>query len=233
MSFLGRLTRVHVLIAACVVFVAVGVSFMVFVFRPRLDTLRQTRIDINTQRAEAEKLPQALVELAKAHGDYLMTKGKFDVILNRQPRLTVNDPIQAAFDLWKEYGPLGTGTILVDWFRANRYDVQGITIPSPPLPPVQMPPLIALSMSGFSLRAADFAGVTRFLRATPQMPRLVMVNNVSNIGGSSGPRGGGLSIPVPITVYIITKNAIPATPVGAAAAPAPGAAAAVPGREEL
>jgi len=231
MGFLGKLTRVHVLIAACVVFVAVGVSLMVLVFRPGLDTLRQTRIDINTQRAEAEKLPQALVELAKAHGDFLVTKGKFDVILNRQPKLTVNDPIQAAFDLWKEYGPVGTGTVLVDWFRANRYDVQGISIPAPPLPPVQLPPLISLSMSGFSLRAPDFAGVMRFLRATPQIPRLVMVNNVNNITGSSGAQAGGLSVPIPITVYIITKNAIPATPVAAAVAPTPGAGP--PGREEF
>ena len=216
MGLLGRITRLHVLAAGCVAFIAVGVVCAVLVFRPRLDTLRDTRMQVNTQMAKAQELPKVLTNLAEAHAALLVTKGKFDVILAKQPKLTVNDANQAAFDLWREYGPLGTGTILTRWFLSHGYVARGIAIPAPPLPPVQIPPLISLPMSGFGLTARDFSTAMRFLKGTADIPRLFLITNM-NVSASSG-RGGGLDVPMSSTVFIITQNAIPATPTAVAAA---------------
>lgn len=207
MGFLGRITRVHVLAVGCVVFVGVGLAFTMLVMQPRLKELRSTRQQVNGQKAAAAGLERKLEELAAAQAAYVDAKRKFEAILAKQPPLSTSDPIQAAFDLWREFGPgpTSTGTILWRHFARRGYDISGITVPQPPLPPYTPPPVISWSLN-LGLRARSFGEVLRFLRTTEEIPRLMLISSVNGISGHPP----SLQVPLPATVFIITANARPA-----------------------
>jgi hypothetical protein len=210
MRFLQQFTRVHILAIGCVFFVAIAAIFYFSAIKPQLDTLGQERRRVEDNRLKAGRLESGLDQLAKAQEEFLKQRVAYDRLIARQPKIDTSDPIRAAFDFWREYGndPNSFGNAMTRWMINMGQFPRGIQVPAPPLPPVAVPPLIAIPFSSFGMTAKSFPDALSFIRKVHEMPRVTMM------GGSVTLRGASPNIGVefPLTAFIITRNAVGGAP---------------------
>jgi hypothetical protein len=206
MHFLQQLTRAHVLAVGCVLFVAISAIVHFSLIKPELDIMGQERRRTEDYRARTTELQPGLVKLAEAEKDYLRQRAAYDRLIAKQPKIDTKDGNQAAFDLWREYGndPNSFGNSMWRWLRQHGQSPRGIQVPGIPLPPVAVPPLISIGMGGFGITAKSFPDTLSFIRKLHEMPRVVMLGNRVSMGGISP----YVDVALPITAFIITKNAI-------------------------
>jgi hypothetical protein len=226
MRFLQQFTRVHILAIGCVFFVAIAAIFHFSFIKPQLDIIGQELRKVEDNKVKANRLEPGLIELTQAEEEYLKQRAAYDRLIARQPKIDTKDSIQAAFDFWREYGndPNSFGNSMTRWMVRMGQWPRGITVPAPPLPPVAVPPLISIPFSGFGITAKGFPDALNFIRKVHEMPRVTMLGNSVVLRGTSPIIDVGL----PLTAFIITKNAIggapgqpggPTMPMGAPLAP--------------
>jgi hypothetical protein len=224
MAFLSRVTRLHIIAGAGVIFVALLVAFSLSFLQP---TLRQIK-DAKTEQAKQEKtwsqLPVKVAALSQASQNLAASKIQAEALLAKQPKISTNH-FDAMFDLYREY-TFGTGPALVRFFVSKGYMPQGITTPPTPWTPQALPPLLVIPMGSFGIQARSFPAVLNFLRQLKDMPRIGVIGGVTIRGTSPN-----LSVAMPLTVYIMTQTALaPQAQLGAQLA---GAHAAAPGARGL
>jgi hypothetical protein len=201
MAFLSRITRLHIIAATGVVFVALLVAFSLTFLQP---TLRQIK-DVKAQQAAQEKtwsqLPAKVAALSQANKNLVVVQAQANAMLARQPKISTQ-PFDAMFDLYREY-TFGTGPALYRFFLSKGYAPQGIALPATAWTPQLVPPLLVIPMTGFSIRARSFPAVINFLRQLKEMPRIGVIGGVTIRGTSPN-----LEVAMPLTVYIMTQTAL-------------------------
>jgi len=201
MAFLSRISRLHIIAGAGVVFVALLVAFSLSFLQP---TLRQIK-DVKAQQAAQEKtwsqLPAKVAALSQAKQNLAMAEAQANAMLARQPKISTQ-PFDAMFDLHREY-TFGTGPALLRFFLSKGYLPRGIALPATSFTPQAVPPLLVIPMGGFGIQARSFPAVLNFLRQLKDMPRIGVIGGVTIRGTSPN-----LDVTMPLTVYIMTSNAL-------------------------
>jgi hypothetical protein len=217
MRFLQQFTRVHILAIGCVFFVAIAAIFYFSLMKPQLDTLGQERRRVEDNRLKADRLESGLIQLAQAEEEFLKQRAAYDRLIARQPKIDTESSIQAAFDLWREYGndPNSYGNAMTRWMTSMGQFPRGIQVPKPPLPPVAVPPLIAIPFSGFGITAKSFPDALSFIRKVHEMPRVTMMGGSVTLRGISP----NIGVDFPLTAFIITRNAVGGAPAQALTQP--------------
>jgi len=219
MAFLSRINRLHIVAAGGVIFVALLAAFW---FSFLQATLRQIT-DTEAKQAEQEKtwaqLPTKVAALSMAQGNLKAMKAQAEAFVNAQPQFSP-DPFEAMFDLHREYST-GTGPALLRFFMSKGYFPSGVAVPASPMQPVTIPPVLTLPMQSFAVTVKSFPALLTFLRQLKEMPRVGVISGVTLSGTSPD-----LRVAMPLTIYIVTKQAL--NPLAAAAPAARGAVPGVP-----
>jgi hypothetical protein len=218
MAFLSRINRLHIAAAAGVIFVALLAAFWFSFLQPTLKQIADTEAKQAEQEKTWAKLPAKVAALSLAQANLATMKTQAEAFVNSMPQFSA-DPFEAMFDLHREF-TTGTGPALVGFFLSKGYPASGIQVPAPPLQPTALPPVLTLPMQNFAVTARSFPAVLTLLRELKEMPRLGVISGVTLSGTSPE-----LRVAMPLTIYIVTQQAL--NPAAAAADPA--AAPGIPG----
>ena len=218
MTFLSRINRIHIIAAGAVVFVGLLAAFGFAFMQPTVRELKTIQEQQEKQEATWRQLPARVATLSEAQQMVATTKAAAEQFVASMPRVGTEpfDPFDSMFLLHQEF-TTGAGPKLYQFFVSQGFAPRGISVPSPPLQPTMPVPVLTIPMGGFGVQARSFPAVLRLLRELKDMPRLGVISGVSLRGTSPF-----LDVTMPLTVYIITPQAL-----------VPGAAAAVAARGRL
>lgn len=214
MNFLSRVNRLHIVGAGGVIFVALLVAFSLAFLQPQLQHIKDVRAKQEQAEATWRQLPEKVAALSQAQQSRDTAQSAAEELLASMPKLST-EPFQAMFDLHREYST-GTGPALLQFFASRGYQPRGIVVPASPLQPTLLPPLLTLPMGGFGIQAKSLPAALNFLRQLKDMPRIGVIGGITIQGTSPN-----LNVTMPLTVYIMTQQAL--------ARPSPAAIAAMRG----
>jgi len=224
MSILSRINRLHIIAAGGVVFVALVVAFALAFLQPGLREIEAVETKQGEYETTWRTLPDKVAVLGQAQRGLARNKAQADAFLATMPKISTN-PFDAMFDMRRVYGPQGIGPKVYGFLVSTGPRISGVTFPTAGLQPVVVPPIIALGMGGFSIEARSFPAVLSFLRQLKDMPLPGVISGV-RISGTSP----NLRVPMPLTVYIVTPQAVTGQ-VAAGSARVTGATARAGGRD--
>jgi hypothetical protein len=223
MGFLSRINRLHIIAAGGVIFVVLLVAFALSFLQPTLQEIKQVRADQQKQEGIWRQLPQKVAVLGAAQQMLATSKEQAEAFVASMPTVAPDpfDGFAAMFLLHQEF-TYGAGPALFRFFVSRGYPPAGISVPAPPWQPAAPTPMLTLPMAGFGVQAKSFPAVLALLRDLKNMPRLGVIGGISLRGTSPN-----LYVSMPLTIYIVTKQALSPlglmAAAGAAAAPAAGA----------
>jgi hypothetical protein len=211
-----RFKRIHVLVIGIVVLVVLGVAFGMAFARPRLKEIADTKGAVDGQRATADTMLVELDKLASAQTDFEAKEKQTYHYMGRMPEISTNR-YQAMIDLWKEYGAVG-GLSMAHYIRSQPgIRLTGFSMPSAPTTPLTPIPIILVPINDFAVGADNLHDLISFLRSLSGAPRMATVTNVSISGTSPN-----LAVMTPLTMYLVTRWALPGPGQTVTVAPAAG-----------
>ena len=227
--FLSKLTRKQALAFSAGLLVLVFVLGFFLGINPAKGGYQEQMALYEKAKADAESWPD--VDRAhKAELDRMIkVRNQWNNCYRRMPNISLKSPERALVSIWIEYGEQ-LGQRIARWVvgRTLRYP-QGVTIPEPQVtPPEPTTSLIAVPLDGFGVSAPGFVGVLGFLRSMREMPRLVSIRSLK-VEGQSGGIGAGLSVSIPATIYLFTRDYTQGAPAATTASATGEAGAVMPG----
>ena len=233
--FLTKLTRKQTLALGAGLLVVVFILGFFLALNPARVGYQEKIATYNSEKAVAESWQEVdrayKGELQRA----MQVRSEWDDCYRRMPDISLKSPERALVAIWIEYGEQ-LGQRISRWVvgRTLHYP-QGVNIPEPQVtPPEPTTSLIAVPLDGFGVFTSGFSGVVGFLRSMREMPRLVLIRSLK-VEGQSGGMGTGLSLTIPATVYLFTRDYTQGAPAaatgvtGEAGAQMPGEAGTPPG----
>jgi hypothetical protein len=200
-----RFSRLHVLIIGLVVIVGLLIAFVMAYVRPQLKVLADTKTQVEDQKTIAETMLVKLKGLADAQADFEAKEAQVYAYMTRMPNLST-DRYEAMVGLWREYA--GTAGPIMVGYIAHRPGIRQVTgFSLPPAPTTPLDPtirIILVPVEDFSVRAASLPDTIQFLRDISAAPRMATISNVTIEGSSPN-----LAVTMPLTMYLVTRWALP------------------------
>lgn len=220
---LSKLTRKQMLVIGIAILVVVAVGGYFLLVKGASERYQAAVKDRDEAKELTEKVPSLEVEYDRVQAAHARAERRLDACYAaKMPNISVKDPVKALGLLWIEYGDNGMGPALLGWVRSTGNSAGGVSLPDVRTdPPPRDTKEVQVVLDEFGISTKSFPTLLSFLRATVNMPRLGSIQKVKVSGQTPG-----LSVELPMTVYIWTKDFTGA----AAASPTPTEAAqAAPG----
>ncbi|HUT75228.1 MAG TPA: hypothetical protein VM221_10415 [Armatimonadota bacterium] len=215
MGILSRIKRWHLVAVGGVITAAMLVAFIATFLLPTTRQMKELRDGQSEQEQTWQRLPTAVNALSDAQQRLRESKADTEKLLATMPKIS-SDPFQAMFDLHEVFNDK-IGPPVYDFFLSLGYVASGISVPASPMQPVIVPPLMSFNWS-LNPQMKSLPATINFLRRLKGMPYPGVISSISVSGMSPQ-----LSVPMPLTVYVVTQRAL------VLGAPAPaGAPAAAP-----
>jgi hypothetical protein len=215
--FVNKLTRKQALAFGAGLLVIVGILGLLLGVRPSMLGYQEQMKAYETAQAEAKSWPDVDQAYKAEVQRMIRVRSQWNDCYRRMPNISLKSPERALVSIWIEYGEQ-LGQRISRWVvgRTLRYP-QGVSIPEPQVtPPEPTTSLIAVPLDGFGVSAMGFSGVLGFLRGMREMPRLVSIKSLK-VEGQSGGLGAGLSVSIPATIYLFTRDYTQGPPAAATA----------------
>lgn len=218
----SKLKVMHVAIIGVVVaLVALGVAYFAFI-KPTNEQIAQKQSELEGLQQQAAKLPSSQQALQRANLDRAKSQAALARYEARYMRVGPNRQIidfagqegrtRAMLVLWREQAET-LGPILERYMnRAGVRLLTPIAVPPAPTDPMAINPAeIRLDFPGIQV-TGTYRNILRFLNSLREIPRLILVNNVTLSGSSPL-----ITAAIDLSVFILPRNADKAQPVASVA----------------
>jgi len=201
MGFLSRINRIHIIAAGGVIFVALLVAFSLSFLQPTLREIKDTQAEQEKQESTWKQLPAKVALLGQAQQTLGRTQAEAQAFLATMPKIS-SEPLQGMFDLHREYST-GMGPAVYRFFASRGFSPRGIQVPAAPMQLYVPTPMLTVPMTGFGVTAKSFPSALNLLRELKDMPRLGVIGGITLRGTSPN-----LDVAMPLTVYVMTEQAL-------------------------
>ena len=168
-------------------------------YREKVAAYQKEEADLNMYAQNQQEYDTALTRL-------LRVRSEWNDLYRRMPNISLKSPDRALASIWIEYGEQ-LGQLIWGWIMGRTGGFpQGISIPEPTVtPPTATTSLITVGLDGFGITARNFPHLLTFLRSMKAMPRLASIRSIKVEGQTQGTRAF-LSVSIPVTIYLFTRD---------------------------
>jgi hypothetical protein len=215
---LSKLTRKQAMIIGIAILVVIAAAGYFLLIKGANERYQAALKDRDDAKSWCDKVSSLEIQYDSVRAEHARAERRLDACYAaKMPSISVADPVRALGRLWIEYGDHGLGRLLSGWVASTGNWGGTGQLPDvrtdPPTPDTKE---VQVLLDKFGISAKSFPSLLSFLRASKSMPRLGSFQKIK-ISGSTP----GLSVELPMTVYIWTKDFTGA----AATAPVPTEAA--------
>lgn len=207
---LSRLRVLHLWIIWLVIAIGIGVLGYIGLVMPQQKTLASLHKRTAQEQEQADTKLEVQANLERAHDAKRDAQAAWKrVMAQKMPDISVKEPLQAMFALWREQGPQGeTGSKVYAFLRGTGVQFSGLSIPAAPITPPDASQEVLTFPQTLAVNAKSFPAFLDFLRKLPQSPRMLVIGDSLTLNAAEG----GVSTSVPLTMYVFLKGIKVAAP---------------------